>query len=140
VMMTIEMAGRVAKISKAERLVVNEQMLVLLEWAAHHPKLWHDIGNDPATLKAACSRKRFLSQFDAERFNKASPRYNKFRACRSQQGSSLQAIFGPSEQSLFVRYQFVGAPSASRMAACDRFKRSCRRARDKILINSARYP
>jgi hypothetical protein len=35
-------------ITKAERLVVNEQMLVLLEWAAHHPKLWHDIGNDPA--------------------------------------------------------------------------------------------
>jgi hypothetical protein len=29
--------------------------------------------NDPATLKAACSRKRFLSQFDAERFNIALP-------------------------------------------------------------------
>jgi hypothetical protein len=42
-------------------LVVDEQMLVLLEWAAHHPKPWHDIGNDPATVRAACSRKRFLS-------------------------------------------------------------------------------
>ena len=35
--MTMEMAGRVAKITKAERRVVNEQMLVLLEWAANHP-------------------------------------------------------------------------------------------------------
>ena len=30
----MEMAGQLAKITKAERLVVNGQMLVLLEWAA----------------------------------------------------------------------------------------------------------
>jgi hypothetical protein len=68
--------GYFAVITKivAHRVVVKAR-LVLLEWAAHHPKLWHDIGNDRATLKAACSRKRFLSQFDAERFNVASPRY-----------------------------------------------------------------
>jgi hypothetical protein len=57
--MTMEMTGRVAKITQAERLVVNEQLLVLLEWAANHPKLWHDIGNDPATLKAGLLEKAF---------------------------------------------------------------------------------
>jgi hypothetical protein len=28
-------------------------MLALLEWAADHPKRWHDIGTLPETLKAA---------------------------------------------------------------------------------------
>jgi hypothetical protein len=40
------------KISKAERLV-NEQMLALLEWAADHPKHWHDIGRVEANKRAA---------------------------------------------------------------------------------------
>lgn len=40
------------KLTKAERLV-NEQMLALLEWAADHPKRWHDIGRDEATVRAA---------------------------------------------------------------------------------------
>jgi hypothetical protein len=42
----------VKKLTKAERLV-NEQMLAILEWAADHPKRWHDIGKMPETLKAA---------------------------------------------------------------------------------------
>jgi hypothetical protein len=40
------------RLTAAERLV-NEQMLALLEWAAEHPKQWHEIGREPATLKAA---------------------------------------------------------------------------------------
>jgi hypothetical protein len=40
------------KITKAERLV-NEQMLAMLEWAAKHPKRWHDIGKIEATQRAA---------------------------------------------------------------------------------------
>lgn len=40
------------KLTKGERLV-NEQMLALLEWASEHPKRWHDIGKDPATVQAA---------------------------------------------------------------------------------------
>jgi hypothetical protein len=34
----------VRKLNKSERLV-DEQMLALLEWAADHPKRWHDIGD-----------------------------------------------------------------------------------------------
>jgi hypothetical protein len=45
------MLAAVKKLTAAERLV-NEQMLALLEWAAEHPG-WHDIGPEPATLKAA---------------------------------------------------------------------------------------
>lgn len=40
------------KISNAEKLV-NEQMLAILEWAAKHPKAWHDIGKIKATQTAA---------------------------------------------------------------------------------------
>jgi hypothetical protein len=40
------------RLTKSERLL-NEQMLALLEWAADHPKRWHDIGTLPETLKAA---------------------------------------------------------------------------------------
>jgi hypothetical protein len=40
------------KFSKAERLL-NEQMLAILEWAAAHPKRWHDIGKMPESQKAA---------------------------------------------------------------------------------------
>jgi hypothetical protein len=40
------------KLSKAERLI-DEQMLALLEWAADHPKRWHDIGKLPESQKAA---------------------------------------------------------------------------------------
>jgi hypothetical protein len=40
------------KLTKAERLV-NEQMLVILEWAADHPKHWHDIGPLPSFKQAA---------------------------------------------------------------------------------------
>jgi hypothetical protein len=40
------------KLTKAERLV-TEQMLALLEWAAENPTRWHDIGKDPATVRAA---------------------------------------------------------------------------------------
>jgi hypothetical protein len=36
------MPGMVRRLSKSEKLL-NEQMLVLLEWAADHPKRWHDI-------------------------------------------------------------------------------------------------
>jgi hypothetical protein len=42
----------VKKLTKAERLV-NEQMLAMLEWAAKHPKRWHDIGKIEATQRAA---------------------------------------------------------------------------------------
>jgi hypothetical protein len=42
----------VRRLSKSEKLL-NEQMLALLEWAADHPKRWHDIGTLPETLKAA---------------------------------------------------------------------------------------
>jgi hypothetical protein len=40
------------RLTKAERLV-NEQMLAILEWAADHPKHWHDIGPLPASKEAA---------------------------------------------------------------------------------------
>jgi hypothetical protein len=40
------------KVTKPERLV-QEQMLAMLEWAAKHPKRWHDIGRIEATRKAA---------------------------------------------------------------------------------------
>jgi hypothetical protein len=40
------------KLSKAERLV-DEQMLAIVEWAADHPKHWHDIGPLPASKQAA---------------------------------------------------------------------------------------
>jgi hypothetical protein len=34
------------RLTKAEKLL-NEQMLALLEWAADHPKHWHDLGKLP---------------------------------------------------------------------------------------------
>jgi hypothetical protein len=40
------------KLTGAERLV-DEQMLAILEWAAEHPKAWHDVGKLDATKKAA---------------------------------------------------------------------------------------
>jgi hypothetical protein len=40
------------KLTAAERLI-DEQMLALLEWAAKHPKRWHDIGKIEATKRAA---------------------------------------------------------------------------------------
>jgi hypothetical protein len=40
------------RLTKPEKLL-NEQMLALLEWAADHPKRWHDIGNLPQTQRAA---------------------------------------------------------------------------------------
>jgi hypothetical protein len=40
------------KLTKAERLV-DEQMLAIVEWAADHPKDWHDIGPLPASKQAA---------------------------------------------------------------------------------------
>lgn len=40
------------RLTAAERLV-NEQMLALLEWAAEHPKQWHEIGREPSAIKAA---------------------------------------------------------------------------------------
>jgi hypothetical protein len=43
---------RKAKLTKAERLVA-EQMLAVVEWAADHPKHWHDIGPLPASKQAA---------------------------------------------------------------------------------------
>jgi hypothetical protein len=47
------MSGRYMKrLTKAEKLL-NEQMLAILEWAAKHPKRWHDIGKIPESLKAA---------------------------------------------------------------------------------------
>jgi hypothetical protein len=46
------MSGRYMKrLTKAEKLL-NEQMLAILEWAAKHPKRWHDIGKIPESLKA----------------------------------------------------------------------------------------
>jgi hypothetical protein len=33
--------------------MIDEQLLALLEWAAKHPKRWHDIGKLEATQKAA---------------------------------------------------------------------------------------
>jgi hypothetical protein len=39
-------------LTKAEKLL-NEQMLAILEWAAKHPKRWHDIGKLPESRKAA---------------------------------------------------------------------------------------
>lgn len=39
------------KLTKAERQV-EAQMLVLLEWASSRSG-WHDIGQEPATVKAA---------------------------------------------------------------------------------------
>jgi NDP-sugar pyrophosphorylase family protein len=41
-----------SKLTKAERLV-NERMLAVVEWAAKHPKHWHNIGKLEATRKAA---------------------------------------------------------------------------------------
>lgn len=46
------MPGMVRRLSKSEKLL-NEQTLALLEWAADHPKRWHDIGTLAETLKAA---------------------------------------------------------------------------------------
>ena len=46
------MPGMVRRLSKSEKLL-NEQMLVLLEWAADHPKRWHDIGKLPESQKVA---------------------------------------------------------------------------------------
>jgi len=40
------------RLTKAEKLL-NEQMLAILEWAAEHPKRWHDIGKMPQSRKAA---------------------------------------------------------------------------------------
>jgi hypothetical protein len=40
------------RLTKPEKLL-NEQMLAILEWAADHPKRWHDIGAMPETKKAA---------------------------------------------------------------------------------------
>jgi hypothetical protein len=40
------------RLTKSEKLL-NEQMLALLEWAADHPKRWHDIGTLPESQKAA---------------------------------------------------------------------------------------
>jgi hypothetical protein len=40
------------RLSKAERLV-DEQMLAIIEWAADHPKHWHEIGPLPASKQAA---------------------------------------------------------------------------------------
>jgi hypothetical protein len=40
------------RLTKAEKLL-NEQMLAILEWAAGHPKRWHDIGKLPDSRKAA---------------------------------------------------------------------------------------
>jgi hypothetical protein len=40
------------KLTKAERLV-DEQMLAIVEWAADHPKHWHDIGPLPSSKQAA---------------------------------------------------------------------------------------
>jgi hypothetical protein len=45
-------ANLMKKLTKSERLL-NEQMLALLEWAAEHPKKWHDIGKLPESQKAA---------------------------------------------------------------------------------------
>jgi hypothetical protein len=44
--------GHMKRLTKSEKLL-NEQMLALLEWAAEHPKRWHDIGKLPETIKAA---------------------------------------------------------------------------------------
>jgi hypothetical protein len=33
--------------------MIDEQLLALLEWAAKHPKRWHDIGKLEATQKTA---------------------------------------------------------------------------------------
>jgi hypothetical protein len=40
------------RLTKKE-ILVNEQMLAMLEWAAEYPKRWHDIGTLPETLKVA---------------------------------------------------------------------------------------
>lgn len=40
------------RLTKPEKLL-NEQMLAILEWAAEHPKRWHDIGKMPESQKAA---------------------------------------------------------------------------------------
>jgi hypothetical protein len=40
------------RLTKAENLL-NEQMLALLEWAADHPKKWHEIGKLHESQKAA---------------------------------------------------------------------------------------
>jgi hypothetical protein len=42
----------VRKLTKAER-EVDEQMLAIIEWAADHPKHWHNIGPLPASKQAA---------------------------------------------------------------------------------------
>lgn len=39
-------------LSQAEKLVA-EQMLAIVEWASEHPKLWHSLGKEAATLQAA---------------------------------------------------------------------------------------
>jgi hypothetical protein len=40
------------RLTKSEKLL-NKQMLAMLEWAAEHPKRWHDIGTLPESRKAA---------------------------------------------------------------------------------------
>jgi hypothetical protein len=40
------------RLTKAER-ALDEAMLAMLEWAAEHPKRWHDIGRLPEFKGAA---------------------------------------------------------------------------------------
>lgn len=40
------------KLTRAER-AVDEAMLAMLEWAADHPKRWHDVGRLPEFKSAA---------------------------------------------------------------------------------------
>jgi hypothetical protein len=40
------------RLTKAER-ALDEAMLAMLEWAAEHPKRWHDIGKLPEFTGAA---------------------------------------------------------------------------------------
>ena len=40
------------RLTKAKKLF-NEQMIAVPEWAAEHPKRWHDIGKLPVSRKAA---------------------------------------------------------------------------------------
>jgi len=45
--------------------LLNEQMLAILEWAAEHPKRWHDTGKMPEPRKAAeLPAKRGSSRFE----------------------------------------------------------------------------
>jgi hypothetical protein len=47
-----KMRFMVRKLTKAKRRV-DEQMLAIIEWAAGHPKHWHNIGPLPASKQAA---------------------------------------------------------------------------------------